>query len=430
VNNFQFEFPAQQESGVVDSVAGVSSLLVPVVAPSICRHYQETGLHLRSYICRECAGILRTRSFGSQGASYTVHRLRPLVTGNRSENFADLRFQPHIIIRPSKGNNPHTYMNDDWWLDYEVQQSHFTEAGIAAEQTTSEVHTGIVGREIGGYEYADMEQFALVDAAPQMSVLQIGIATWNGHLVSIPPPNFAVAPDHKCSHGVSWGADNCRVCSEIVYKGKQARLIWQAFDTRQIRPNVGRSRNALFTLDGTADPAAGFALVLKSEIDAVLGVTDFISPDDLRCYRDIILAGTKNTCIECGAAIDRELNYCQACARTAVMSLVPDADGEYVQTWGEDAAFSETNPRPLSHRKIDFDIVRLLARTFICDVLSEAAGEEIDSLGDDVLMELCQWSPPIMTLLRRFYLWTHDVPVADIASLEGISRRGAEQYFA
>ncbi len=221
MNNFQFEFPAQQESGGVDNVAGVPSLLVPVVAPSLCPHYQEAGLNLRSYVCRECAGILRTRTFGPQGASYTVHRLRPLVTGNRSENFADLRFQPHLIIRPSKGNNPHTYVNDNWRQDHEVQQSHFTEAGIAGPD--SEDCAEIVGSEIGGYEYADMQEFVLVEAVPRMSVLQIGIATWNGHLITIPPPNLAAAPDHKCSHGVSWGADNCRVCSEIIYTGKQAR---------------------------------------------------------------------------------------------------------------------------------------------------------------------------------------------------------------
>ncbi len=170
--------------------------------------------------------------------------------------------------------------------------------------------------------------------------------------------------------------------------------------------------------------------MLKSEIDAVLGVTDFISPKELQRYRDIILAATKNTCIECGAPIDRELNYCQACARAAVMSLVPDADGEYIQTWGDDAAFSETRSRQLSNREIDFEIVRLVARTFICGVLSDATGEEIETLDDDVFMELCQWSPPMITLLRRFFLWTRDVPVADIASMEGVSRKGVEQYFA
>lgn len=432
-NKFPIEFPAQQEDGV--NVAGVPWLLAPVVAPSMrCPHYRETGLHLRSYICRKCAGVLRTRMFGPRGASYTVHRVRPLAAGNRAENFAELQFQPHIIIRPSKGSNPHSYVNDNWRLEYEVQQSHFAESGIAAEQPSEIDLVGQevgqeIGQEIGGYEYGDLQDFVLVEAVPRMSVLQIGVATWNGHLISIPPPNLVTAPDHKCIHGVSWGRDNCRVCSEIVYGGKQARLIWQAIDTLQIRPTIGRSRRALFTLDGTADPAAGFALLLKSEIDAVLGVEDFIDPKELQRYGDIILAATKNTCIECGTPIDRDLNYCQACARSAVWSGAQENAGEYVQTWGDEALFSETKSRPLGDRNIDFAFVRLVARTFICEVLSDAAKEEIGSLSDEAFMELCQWCPPMLTLLRRFWLYTHDVPVADIASYEGVSRKAIEQYF-
>jgi hypothetical protein len=431
----QFEFPAKQEGGVVDNVAG-ASVLVPSVPPKIpigpeirCPH-AEAGLNLRSYICRECAGVLRTRSFGPRGASYTVHRLHPLLAGNRKEDFATLRFQPHLMVRPDKGHNPHAYVNDNWRLNYEVQQSHFTEAGIAAEDGDStETVCQSPGQEIGGYEYGDLQDFVLVEAVPRMSVLQIGIATWNGHLISIPPPNSVARPEHKCIHGVSWGADNCRVCCEITYAGKQARLIWQAIDTRKIRPNIGRSRRELFTLDGSGDPGAGFVLVRKSAIDRVLGVTDFIDPKELQRYRDIIVAATKNTCIECGAPIDPELNYCQGCARISVMNEVPEAGGEYIQTWGEDAAFSESKARPLSDRNIDFEIVRLVARTFICSVLSDATGEEIGTLSDEGFMELCQWSPPMMTLLRRFYLWTRNEPLADIAAVEGTTRKGIEQYF-
>src|SRR5258708_27881643 len=371
---FFHKFPVTQESGeaaprFVGGGVGARPPMPPKTLLGLrCPQYQEVGLNLRSYVCRECAGFLLIRS--------TVHRLRPLLAGNGAENFAELRFQPHLIPHPSENHNPHL----DAWLRQ----------------------------------------------AP--SVLEIGEIT----SMSVAPPNVVVAPDHKCIHGVSWGADNCRVCRELVYTGKKARLIWEAIRSRKIRTKIRPKDGHLFTLDGSANPKAGFVLVKKREIDAVLGVKDFIDPQELRRYRDIIIAATRNVCIECGALIDRELNYCQDCARGAVMDSVnrdPEVDMEYVQTRGRNARFSETKPQPLSNRNIDFNLVRLVARTFICGVLSDATGEEISSLDDEGFMELCQWSPPMMALLQRFCLYTHDVPLADIASLEGVGRKGIERYF-
>lgn len=363
-----YKFPVQQESGETPS-RGASLALMPLIIPLgpeiRCPHYQPQ-FHCRTYVCRECAGVLLTRS--------TIHRLRPLLTGNGAENFAELRFQPHLIPHPTESHNPHQLHT---WLRHKA------------------------------------------------SVLEIGAVG----AMSVESPNVVVRPDHKCIHGVSWGTDNCRACREVVYAGKKARLIWEAIQSRNIRPVIRSENGNLFTLDGSADPNAGFVLVVKSEIDAALGITDVVSPKDLQRYRDIISAATKNTCIECGATIDPDLNYCQACASRVVMEWANVPEAENVETWGDNAAFSETKSRPLSNRNIDFSFVRLVARTFICGVLSDATAKEISSLDDDVFMELCQWCPPMMTLLRRFYLWTHGVPLADIASLEGVGRKAIERYF-
>jgi hypothetical protein len=105
-------------------------------------------------------------------------------------------------------------------------------------------------------------------------------------------------------------------------------------------------------------------------------------------------------------------------------------NGEHFNTLGDSASFYELKPRPLTDRTIDFGTVRLMARTYLSNTLSEATGHEVEIPSSELFEWLAQMSPAMMTLLRRFYMWTTGVPLADIAAHEGTTRKAIENYIA
>jgi hypothetical protein len=408
--------------------------------PSVmCKHAWIERSQLLTYICADCSGRIRTG--GSK-----VHRLRPLLSGNEPDDFT-ICFQERIVIGKNRrqGYDPHIDLTDQSATDYELLQVAFAEIGAASNDENRRLYTQKVQQaksddpaelyedssEVAGSsteEYIDYSQIRDIEETHAIGLSQRAclniplLPTYRlGFIAGFPrylaPPNAASRPVHKCDHGVWFGADNCRVCNDVAFTGKQTKKIWDAVDGKNLRATV----RGHYTGDLLA-----FALVRKSAIDEILGIKSVLDKDVYRSYDDRVAAFKKDTCIVCGEWVKRGQNFCQSHARTELLAVAQiDSTERFVD------GYTESRIRPLPNRdSVKFNYVLLYARTLLAAQLTEILGIEIDQISDHAFQWACREYDWLHTLLTRFWLFTHETPVADIAAFEGIETNSAYRYIA
>jgi hypothetical protein len=403
----------------------------------------------------------------------------------------DLQFQPYMAVHPFKGCGP-----DEFTLntDHEAMQALFAQAGVVVDDETDTEDAEIAPEEFERIEeeerkrikngsQIEQEKHDLVTEGNE-KIIDPTIKSWAEWRESHPDeelcehgfpearhcPFCPIAyleirnrkpdcpPDskyEKCDHGVMWGAidfdgkpGNCRVCRPIIFRGKKARVIWEAVDRSYDGTRASKSKQAgiKWLLRGqTADFFHGFnppkiingnfewvgpdlAIIRTNEIDRLLGLDITITkPKALEMLidrmesREMVEIG--NRCTVCNKRLPNwDWRYCQDCARREIWTVPVFSMTDHPNTHGNRAWFSETKVRAISTSQVTIKEINLLIRAYLRISQPEGdLGEQFDWLMRE--------SEALRTLYYR-YVFKGNTPNADIAAAEGLREESIRIYFA